>query len=235
MNNEINISLLERYLQGEIAREEVLDIEGNPVDDEALQKSIEQFDDIKLGLKVIALRDDLKQIETEFEATQQPKPGWVRYAAAAAILLVAVASYFIFTANQAPRFEDYFTHFENLSISRGSESDQLQEAMKFYQIEDYDKALSLFKALPENQLTGESHFYTGISALATQDFILALEQLSLAEYQSLLEYSQPIRWYKALAHWQRGELDEAKALLAQIKPGHYQSDKAQTLLEELRD
>ena len=101
--------------------------------------------------------------------------------------------------------------------------------------EDFDQALSIFKSIPQNQLTGESHFYAAISAMATGDFELAGKYLALAQAGSLSEYAEPIRWYQALNSWQLGQTDRAKALLSQIKAGEYQYEQARDLLEALTD
>ena len=234
MNNEIDISLLEKYLSGEIEAQDVLDTKGKPVSPEQLKRELTLYQEAALHIEGAALKDDLKKLhQSLYNGEQQRTGSFGVWKIAATILLIGVVvSIAWFQLKKSYDFEDYFDHFDQLVISRNSDSTNYSVGLEAYSMKDYSKAYDLLDSVKD--LDDEILFYKGVSALGSLRFLTAKE-IFLSLSINTGKYYQQIRWYLALSYWQLKEIDNAIELLEQIEEGQFKYKESAELLNHLMD
>lgn len=235
MSEQVDISLLEKYLEGDIEAREVLDLNGNQLSEEKLREEIEVYQNLVLSLEAAGLKQELQLLRLEKEKSRW-KYNYQRvlaYSIAASLLLFLTLT-LLRRDNKPELFEDFFTPFEQLLSFRGSLDPKLDSALLAYSEEDYLKAYSLFQRFNSIETNMDIQFYAGVSALGAKEFNEALNLFKqvLAKGD---KYQQQIQWYLALCHWQLGEFDEATFLLEKIESGQFKYEESQILIDLLVD
>lgn len=231
---DIDVTLLESYLAGDIEANEVLDVDGNAVPKDSLELAISEYRDVLVQLEGAALKEQLKGMRASLE----PKPGrngsrlW--YAVAAAVLVLVGAGVVWQNLNKPPVFEDYFGHFDQLVSLRGEEGNKAAEGIEAYSDRNYNKAFDLLSAVGEEGLNAELKFYLGVSALGSDHVKEAIRIFEEIGIERPNKYYQQTRWYLALAYWKNGNTDQATDMLESIEEGQFKYDKARELLSSLR-
>lgn len=230
MNKEADISLLEKYLAGEIRADEVLDLDGQVLTAGELELAVDEYQDVKAHLEGVALKADLQE---RFSGTQAPKEkkGYTRWLVAAIVVLLLTFGFLWQNRDTSPELEDYFSHFPQLETFRGEGPTVYSQALEAYTLRNYKKALKLFSEIENPEK--EAQFFMGVSALATGNAELAVEALQRAGVDLKNRYYQQTRWYLALAYWQVGNLPEARRYLESIPKEEYNFEEAQKLLSVL--
>lgn len=234
MSSEVDIALLEQYLAKEIDRSRVLSVDGDPVSDDALDIAINDYKETVLGLEGAALKNQLKALHETLDLSEKKNvfPRWL--AVAASIVLIAVFGTLIWQSNnRAPKFTEYFDHFDQLVTFRNSDSTDYSAGLEAYSDRNYAEAYILLEHL--DNLSDELKFYQGLSALGSEDFETAISLFEILGTSSSNKYYQQTRWYLALAYWQAGLVADAQNLLNEIETSEFKYEESRELLDELRD
>lgn len=228
MIERIDISLLERYLEGEV--EQLLDENGVALTEQEVAQAIEEYQDLVIQLEGAALKAQLQ----ERHAVKTEKKGKITrlyWLAAAAAVLLSITFAYLWKQKSAPQFEDYFTHFKQLETNRGTTSSDFATALESYSRRSYEEAYTLLSAL--DKPPKEAFFFQGVSALATERTQQAIDAFLKAGIDPTNRYYQQTRWYLALAYWKAGDLDKAKRYWSSIPEDDHNYELAQELLMSL--
>lgn len=231
MIERVDISLLEKYLDGNLERSQLLDVEGKPLNDEQVEKAMAEYKEVMLHLEGAALKAQLKEKYSDAQVQPRKRLAFVWLAAAAVLLLLAFG--FLWQrSNSGPQFSDYFIHFEQLDTFRGEDANApFAKAMEAYNRRHYEEVYALLKQV-ENP-DSEVYFFMGVSALAQEKTAEAITALKLSGTEPANRYYQQTRWYLALALWQSGRIEDSKVQLKRINEGEYQFSQAKKLLNKL--
>lgn len=227
MIERVDISLIEKYLTGEIETDQLRDLEGRVLDDAQIAEALVEYKELILHLEGAALKEKLKQNYGDTRtATRTLRSTYWRVAAT--VLILVTLGLIWRTTRSGPEFNDYFEHFAQLESFRGNETSAYSRALEAYSRRNYKESLALFKQVKEPN--SEVYFFMGVSALALERSAEAIEALEQSGLEATNRYHQQTRWYLALAWWHSGDLAKAKAQWQGISAGEYHYDQAQKLL-----
>ena len=231
--------LIEAYCNNQLSPEEIQEFEVELKSNKDLQKEVREML-ITLGafkdIKAKKLRERLTSIEKRKVRQLNPVITWIRYAAA--IVLIAVAGYFVFDQiNETSPQNIYLSYMEPYPNvidpgTRGDVGTQSIEALKLYDQGDYEGALSSFdEYLNLNPEDIETRFYYGVTALMNNEFEIADKELqTVANSNSRL--ANQATWYLALTRINTDKIDLAKENLNTLIEG--QSSYAQRAEEIMK-
>ncbi len=157
------------------------------------------------------LLQDLGREAARGEAAPRPGGHWLRYAAAAALLL-AVAAWFLLRPTTAERlFAEHFVPDPGLPVAMGATTDHaFHDAMVAYKLGDHAEARTAWTTLLHADPANDTlRYFCASASLALGDAAAAipdLEQLA----GSTSPFATKARWYLLLAYVRTG--DRAKAL-----------------------
>lgn len=241
--------LIERYLQGELAGDELVRFEQAMKEDAALAAEVDLQQSVQQLLAekdVLALDQQLTDLRQDYGA-ETPKllPFRKIWFAAAAVLVLGIASIgFFTTADPIDGEELYLSYFEPYPADnavRSQEDDptrvsQMEEALEAYAKGDYDAAYQRFLAclyIDADDLRAK--FYLGITLLAQGHGEKAAETLLEVAEQTDSIYADPARWYYTLSLIRQNKRSAARKELKALEKearGKYQK-LAIEMLDEL--
>lgn len=134
-------------------------------------------------------------------------------------------------------FAENFQPFENTEfVSTRTPETPVEEAWKAYDQRDFEQATVFFSKMPASEKSDASEFFKANALLVcgkTADAVPILELLEATQPPS--KYTQPARWYLALAKIRLGEQAAARNLLEKIarQSSHFKSSEAADLLSKL--
>ncbi|MEM6698220.1 MAG: tetratricopeptide repeat protein [Bacteroidota bacterium] len=249
MNPQEKYTLIEKYLAEEMRGEELENFEAQLQVDEALRDELElhqQISETLKGEKVHELRSVLKEVNQNWEDGSKKESARVIQfnlkrilTIAAAVVLLFFAYQFLMPSNLSSQ-EIYATHFEPYPMLLNQRSiDQKTDdqatynnAISFYTKQQYPEALTAFEKLLATQPDNITYqFYQANILLADNK-----AEQAIPVFQKILDGDHPnfeeqARWYLAMAHLQREDLKNAKALLEKIEAGQYKSKEATKILK----
>lgn len=234
MNREVDITTLEKYLEGEIGAHEVLDVNGNPVSKIELERVIEDFEDLKLSIEATGLVEEFKKLREKKASTKRVLIPFRILKIAAGVLLIGVSAYLIWSQTQEPKLSTYFGHFDDLITVRNDTVPIYSEALATYSSRNYETAVQLFEEILSNESNDDILFYAGVSAIGSQQFEKAINFFDAIEQEGINKYGQQLNWYRALAYWQLGNISEAIFELEKIDVEEFEYNRAQSLLIALQ-
>ncbi len=231
------------YLSGDLSRDEKTEFCGalaassDLAQEMRLQQelmfAIEQGDD-----ETIDFRSQLRGIGQEVnkeKSSRQPSIYWVAAAVVTIFLGASVAWNFIFNSPAIPNtqlFAMYFEPYAVEEVERGGAQVPVNEAIIKYQEGAYGAALEALENLKE-EYPEASGFFSALCYIETGNFDMAREELESAK-ESVVFYSSYIDWYLALVFVKTDRLDEAHALLENIRDdGGPFASKAKDLLAKI--
>ncbi len=231
MSKEVNLELLESYLRGDIGTDEVLDLEGYALSSEELTIAVKDYENALIQLEGVALKEQLKKMETSVSevTAASTKKSW--YAIAAVLLFLITAGFLWQIMGNEPEFNEYFEPFDQLRIFRG-DGDLGANGMEAYSREEYEEAFNLLSEINENEIDLELKFYLAVSALAsdrTSQSIVLFEDLAKSDSK----YHQQVSWYLGLAYWKNEQPDKAISQLKIIQVEEYNYEEAIRLINQL--
>ncbi|OEK06684.1 tetratricopeptide repeat protein [Roseivirga misakiensis] len=232
MNEKIDIRLLEKFKNGEISSERVLNYDGMPVSEEELKIALEDFENLTIQLKALDLEKSFKSIHLQVANKTSRNFRLKLWSAAATLVLLVSFSYLLLKPSQ-PNFIDYFNHFDQYVTLRESDSTDYSVGLEAYSIRDYNKAYVALEQI--DSLNNELKFYLAISALGSSRSIEAVQILEELNKDSLNKYYQQIKWYLGLAYWQVGDVNSAIEILNQIEVSEFKYADSRKLINALQD
>ena len=242
--DQATYELIEKYLQGQLEGEALVDFEKQLESDEELRAELavqRELHSLLGDAEVNELDAKLDVLSKEFAEAKEVKfrPGRIIWLATAAVLVLAVA-YLGFFQNQqlsgSERFEAYYETYPADVISRADPDAMslVDSALSLYGNGSYEVASGLLAEVSEPD--ARVKFYQGLCLLNMSEDERALEQLTAAALDDNSVYQVPAKWYASLLLLKMEQEAEAIELLQVISKsasGKYQN-LANDLLSELK-
>lgn len=243
-----------QYVAGLLPPQETAQFEQEIQQNEALQAEVQLQREVQTLItlygKQQAAKNKIEQIAATLTAGEEGTKTVSMFQklrpilAIAAVLVLAVGAYFIFseqTKDPQQLFAQNFSPYANTLTVRGMADTSTiakteTEAMQYYQNQQYPQAAATFNQLaqmnPKDQNTYD--FYAGISLLANLQATDALQKLQTVAGNNN-PYQEQAQWYMALAYLQNKDTNKAKELLQQMAAQsiHDRKADAQKLLKSL--
>ncbi len=215
-----------QYLNGELDDEQRYEVENHLLDCELCSAAIESYAQSR---DAVFFEEDIQSIRSEVRASaRSPSPRrllWLNRAAAVALILLTVYAAIRYWGESQPEraFTAYFEPAPNTYITYRSAdteapavSEELEQALEFYDAEDFDLSLPHFQNYLEGNpddpqalmLAANAHLQSGQATRAEQ-YLLRLE----AEGEA---FRRQASWYLALAYLRQGKKGPAREKLEQI-------------------
>ncbi|MGB3723864.1 MAG: tetratricopeptide repeat protein [Pacificimonas sp.] len=248
-----NDATLDRYLHGEMDAQERQQFEEQLAADTTLTEDLELHRDTIAGIGLDgsqALKKRLIAVEAELAnpaptAVDTRRPNrrflttWV--AVAASLLTVLMLGYLFFIPPSASPQELYVAYhepFPNLinpaqRSVEAVEATVLERAMRAYDAQQYDEALTLF-AQGDALATLGYTFYQAASYLESDQPERAIPLFERVVQEEAGLFYEPSQWYLALAYLKANKPEAARPYLQMLaeQEGDY-AEKAQELLERI--
>lgn len=249
MEQQAKYEQIEAFLAGNLSGQELIDFEREMREDDDLRTEVELHRQLAAavgGEQFHEFRAVLKQTDAEWKT--QPTAGfggrvrslsyWNVSLIAAAIVLLGAMIWLI--SKPDPKTADmlfaaHFQPYEMVLTQRSTTIDrpvELNAAIAAYAEADYTAAetqfLQLAQAAPEEHLY---QLYACVSSLAAGKNEAAI--VCFTQLRAIPNLAEQAQWYLGLSYLQKGDNAAAKASLEGIKPGGYQFDAAETILDEL--
>lgn len=249
MNDNLKYALLvDRYVNGEMNKEEIMSFEEKLQKNKYLQADVQLENDLNTVLaqkdilefrqkvaEVMIRQNEIKQPVKIFRLTSRR----IQLAAASITILILVsASLFLFLPRQSSNtklFEKYYDSDRPVHVTRSGDVD-LVEALRNYQQKNYEQAILLFNdVLITDPNNSAIRFYTGISFIETEKFTDAIScfQEIIRNNHSL--YVEPAEWHLGLSYLRNGDEDLAVAQFKKVAADDisYYNSKATEILKQM--
>lgn len=239
MRREFKEAVLERYLAGELAGEELSDFEKLLLVDESLAAELrfqnEVFEAI-LDEKKNSLRATLNNIHKGRSIKQRFRIySWKTQSIAATILVtVLLGGSLLFNNSTEQKLYDQYFQPETTILtvrSAGAPITAIEKGMNLYELEEYEKAITAFSSDNDNLL---GKLYSGYSFMHLERYNFAEEQfIAILNNQNNLLIDQA-EWNLGLCYLKTGEADKAKNIFDHIANTQTNyKNKALELLNEM--
>ena len=231
------------YLEGTMDPTQVREFEEKMKQDPNLANEIKDLKKIVLGLETLSYESFKNEVHS-WEEEYQSKPEIIpmnRYMAiAAGLLLLLIPTITLWYNSQSQDagnlYALYYSPYQDVILERGGDTEEDQaliEAMEAYNSQDYRGAMAgLSQYLERNTEDYRGFLYLGICQLELDQYINAIGSFKIAENDPY--FRQQAQWYRAMTYLkgdQKQQLIEMLDLLINERPKHYQSAKAQELLD----
>ncbi|MCX2743230.1 tetratricopeptide repeat protein [Mangrovivirga sp. M17] len=237
----IKEELIDRYLAGELNKEEESDFEKMMDDDPSIAKEVEFRKELKLALK----KSERIQIKEMLSDSEKPEGksinvNWPMYLAAASVAFIFITGLWFFVLNDKPDPDElytaYYAPYENVvqPIERSESIKNLEtEAFLAYEEGDYNRARALFTTLEKERNEPYLQLYLGVTLMSTDDHPLAIDYF-IKYIQSDGKLKDRAMWYLSLAYLKTGETEKTVRTLEDlIELDGYNRYKAEELLSKI--
>jgi hypothetical protein len=248
MNNDYDITLLEKYIDRELTESELHEFQARLLTDMSFKAMVDK-EKILIGqIRREGLQKDLHYLKSLEKTLSKPRSGsltiggfsW-HYAIAAAIVgVLVIVGLMVYSPKPTPEelFVAYFKPITNIvePIDRGSNPSApttRSEAFQAYEANDYQKAALLFTELNKQKqeagillLLGNSNLMIGNISEAERNFTTLSRDFD--------EYDLQAQWYLSLCYLKMEDVERARAILNEL--GNTEviyADKAKELLKEV--
>lgn len=221
-------NIIERYFNSELSETERQNVLKQCENDASFAAAFERQ---RLLLEIVDedyenhLRMLLQKKEAELNDNQKSKTTVVRqlnsrriWLAAASVLLLIVAGWWLAGNFSTPQNEDFFAqNFEPyrnylVPIERNSpNTNDLQKSFQYYENQQFTEAINGFENILKDSLSADILFYKGVAELATTQNELSIESLEKA-VENKTQFEEEARWFLILAHYKMENFAKAKAL-----------------------
>ncbi|MBI5539664.1 MAG: tetratricopeptide repeat protein [Bacteroidia bacterium] len=246
MNKSDRTILIERYLDGELQGDDLINFELQLKTDKELAQDCFLQKEIRAAFSnrdVYELRNQLSEISKEFKKEKQIKrfKKWVFLYAACAILVIAVISTICIFNKSNTNDELYATYFERYdagTITRGAQktnTDIYTQALRAYDLEKYYEAIELFKLIPDtSDFYTNKEYFTGLSYMSLQGFNDAIKHFEnvISDNQSI--FHENAVWYSGLCYLKLNQTQKAIIHFRKLlNKDCYLNKRASEILEKL--
>jgi len=232
--------LIDKYVSNTANAEEIIQIEKLIKTDEQIAEEVR----FRQNVKLVASKADedhfksaLEEIAGQPKTSKSVKPLYWVFAAAALVVLGFFAYNFWSVKPSEDLFSTHFEPYRNVvkPVVRGeTKMDSLSQAFFYYENKNYDKALSYFETLEQQEKHSVLEFYQAMVLIEQEKYAEAYEHLesySSTPDPKLLAQSL---WYKALLNIRKGDVEKAKIQLEKlIDMGKFKTSAAKSILQDL--
>ncbi|MEK6477106.1 tetratricopeptide repeat protein [Catalinimonas sp. 4WD22] len=248
MNNPIDDSTIQRYLDDDMSELEKTEFEEALSSDIELQRSVAEYRNLSEGIlfqKRRVIWSKIQDMEAEVERTSPQNnktnlTNWLPWSIAAAIALLIVGGILLWNEWQPTSqelFAENFSPYPALAYAP-DRSDTTVEGLKeqaysAYSNENYSQAISLFEQILAEENDTLTWFYLGNAYLENDEPQKALDALSnFLEYDT--ELNTQAQWYLGLAYLSVGDKEKAKEIFEneQLQNSSY-GIKAKNIIDNL--
>jgi predicted Zn-dependent protease len=202
---------IERYLLGTMNDEERRRFEQEMAGDEDLRAEVALQRENMLAVELGGLQETLRTIARE-EATNERSggtawPGFLKYAAAAVLLLGVGLWWLARPADNERLFAEHFSPDPGLPVPMSISNDPVfHDAMVAYKLGDYQEARTKWATLlPSRPANDTLRYYMGSAALAAGDPAQAVPLLQAVAGDSASVFNRKARWYIFLSCLRTGD------------------------------
>lgn len=230
--------LIEKYLDGTMASEEMVAFEKRMQVNDALNEKVEQHKKNIKDLETAILKEHLKRFHQKIGPEKEKKKFktqlFLKYAVAASIIgLITLSGIWYLTKPPAHEklFANYFTPDPGLITPMSSETEYVfYDAMVDYKRGNYKKALEKWQPLLEQKIDNDTlTYFIGVSHLAMGEAKKALPYLQTSSTFKSSIFLEEAFYYAGMAHLKLGNISEAKAAL---KKSNF--EKSKEVLKKLK-
>ncbi len=242
-------SLIDDYLRGVLTAEQQREVESLLTHDENFRKELNfrkgtasAFARIRhqeLKSRLAKLADKQKQ-DVVFLHPAVKARRRIGYAAAVLAFCIVGLGFLLFmkmTPSAGELYAGYFSAYPNviLPLERAADTpDARSKAYALYEAEQYQQAYDLFTTL-DSDTDPEALFYAALSAMEADRIEDAVRLLGNYGRTPAPKLERQAKWYLALAHLKKGEIELSKELLTQLATSAgYNKDEAGALLKKLK-
>lgn len=202
---------IESYLLGAMSPDEQRQFEQEMLGDEALRAEVALQQENMLAVELGGLRNTIQAIArgtmVDEHATVTTWPGFMKYAAAA-VLLLGVGLWWIARPSTNERlYAEHFSPDPGLPVPMSISNDPVfHDAMVAYKLGDYWEARAKWaNLLPSRPASDTLRYYMGSAALAAGDPAQAVPLLQSVAADSASAFNRKARWYLFLSCVRTGD------------------------------
>lgn len=227
-------NLIDRYLDDELENSERAEFETRLEQDADWREAVASVRAIRIGIQEAALAQKLPEFHQELTAVEEEVPmlsktsgrTWVRWAAAAAILLIASLGWWFWSGGQKSDNEKIYADFyqpdPGLPTVMGPAEDfEFQQGMVDYKAGNYSVAIAAWEKLLTRFPNSDTLTYFLASAWqADKEFDKAIPLFEKVAGQASSRLATDAAWYLGLLYLHKGEHDKAQAWIQKsVHPG----------------
>jgi len=242
MARQYTFDQIEDYLDGNLPEGERLDFEREIESDAELKNEVSRHIQARKLNEFHArqqLKEKVKNIYDQVKAEESPSAGFsmMKIAAVIALFILAGGYFYVYqTYSSGKMVENAFEPYPNRYGTMGDQlEDTFIQGMKYYDMENYQKAIDIFREIPESDPQYvPAQFYLGVSCFSGDEPASSITAFQTVIAQDSKLYNEAATWYLSLALLENGDEDKAKEYLREIvNNDEYRADKAQKLLRKL--
>ena len=221
--NHINktqmLEQIDKYLNNELSLSERQVFENQLSTDSTLAKELAFYANTQTASKQLAnekRKEQFEHLRTEISSrtVRKIKPMiWVSGLAASVVLALGFWWFSQNATQNAEILADVYIqeHFENLPVKMDGNADSLQMGLRLFNEKKLNDAQKIFEEiLLRKNNDSETTKYAGITALKLQQYDKAIQYFQVLSKQTNL-YSNPGKFYEALALMKQNKVDRKKA------------------------
>lgn len=222
------------FKESNLSAEELRTVEKHLIDCSLCSDAIEGAENVSSK----AIMNDFTFVKKQIEYKESKRaPKYFVYSAVAAILLIAVTALFNISrpSNNEQIFNKYFEVYPDVTMhKRGTgENSKLTDAMNFYNLKQYKKALSIFSKVDQTSNNETAAFYTGVSLIVLGQMNEAVKYFLKISINKKNNFYYEANWYAALGLINMNKTDEAKTYLSKLNNSSDYREKANEILKQL--
>ena len=248
---QTNLETIEKYIDGELEGQELLDFEYLLSTDPDIKSEYELSMEINQSVMeddVMALRETMEYMYEDDTQEQRTPNLFTRrkfyYAAASAALLLATGGIIQKMSNPDLSsdvvFDKYYAPYDVTVTYRSGNTEVdrvLLSALEQYEEQDYEQAIQLFeKVLDKGKSNMALNLYSGIAYLEEEKYQKATSSFNdiISDEDNL--FIEQAEWYLSMCYLKTENLDKARLVLNKIiEEESYYKDKAKEVLRDLKD
>ncbi|PLX12914.1 MAG: hypothetical protein C0597_12405 [Marinilabiliales bacterium] len=247
---QTNLKTIEKYIDGELEGEELLNFEELLSTNQDIKREYNLSKEINNSIiedDVMALRETLEYMYEEESIVQRtpsvfPKRRFY-YAAASAALLIATGGLVQRLAgpdmNNDAVYDKYYNPYDVAVTYRSGNTEVdriLLNALERYEEKEYDQALLLFEeVLDKRQNDMAVNLYSGISYMEEEKYLKATNSFNHIISNNDNLFIEQAKWYLSMCYVKTESIDKAKLVLNEIiQEESYYKDQARKVLRDLK-
>lgn len=248
---QTNLETIEKYIDGELKGQELLEFENLLSTDPDIKSEYElsmQINQSVMEDDVMALRETMEYMYEDDTKVQRTPNLFTRrkfyYAAASAALLIAAGGIVQKMSNpnlsSDAVFDKYYEPYDVTVTYRSGNTEVdrvLLNALEQYEEQDYEQALQLFeKVLDKGKSNMALNLYSGIAYLEEEKYQKAKTSFSYIMSDKDNLFIEQAEWYLSMCYLKTEKRDKARLVLNKIiERESYYKDQAKDVLKDLRN